>query len=532
MSPRSPEQRAREQIDAALAAAGWAVQSRDEIHLGASRGVAVREFILASGFGTADYLLFVDGRAVGALEAKKAGFPLTGVELQGEKYAQGLPATLTAPIRPLPFVYLSTGAETLFINLLDPRPRSRPVFSFHRPDTLAEWLDAEPLERWAASRGEGFAADGPGRGEGYDARPSTLRGRLRTMPPVHVPNLWRNKVEAITRLEQSLAEDRPRALIQMATGSGKTIAAITAIYRLIKYGGARRVLFLVDRSNLGEQAEKEFQGYRTPDVNRKFTELYNVQRLTSNTIMDSSKVVITTIQRLYSMLKGEPDLDPSPRGGARSSRRAGGAQGAAAGRLQRRLSRPSSSTSWSSTSATARSTPVAAGARVLRRLPVGLTATPSKQTSASSTRTSSWSTTTRAPWPTASTSTSRSTASARRSPSRAPRSRPARHDVGYRDRQTRKLRWEQPDEDLTYDAAELDRASSRRTRSAPSSARSATSCSRHLPRPHGGAQDADLRQGRQPRRGHRRDRPRGVRQGQRLLPEDHLQGHRRRRPRT
>ena len=115
----------------------------------------------------------------------------------------------------------------------------------------------------------------------------------------------------MTDLEKSLKRNRPRALIQMATGSGKTIAAITAIYRLIKFGGASRVLFLVDRSNLGKQADKEFQGYRAPDSHRKFTELYNVQRLASNTIMDPSRVVITTIQRVYSMLKGEPELDPA-----------------------------------------------------------------------------------------------------------------------------------------------------------------------------------------------------------------------------
>jgi len=131
------------------------------------------------------------------------------------------------------------------------------------------------------------------------------------MPPLVPGGLYPNQIEAVTNLEHSLKRNRPRSLIQMATGSGKTIAAITAIYRLIKYSGARRVLFLVDRSNLGEQAEKEFQGYRAPDVNRKFTELYNVQRLTSNTIMDSSRVVISTIQRVYSMLKGEPDLDPT-----------------------------------------------------------------------------------------------------------------------------------------------------------------------------------------------------------------------------
>jgi len=97
----------------------------------------------------------------------------------------------------------------------------------------------------------------------------------------------------------------------MATGSGKTIMAITAVYRLIKYAGARRILFLVDRGNLGEQAEKEFANFRTPDDHRKFTELYNVQRLQSNTIGSSSKVVISTIQRLYSMLKGEPEFDPA-----------------------------------------------------------------------------------------------------------------------------------------------------------------------------------------------------------------------------
>ena len=143
-----------------------------------------------------------------------------------------------------------------------------------------------------------------------DTKPSTLRARLRAMPPVDLPGLWPNKVQAIVNLEKSLFDDRPRALIQMATGSGKTLLAVTEIYRLIKFGGARRVLFLVDRANLGEQAEKEFQGFRTPDDNRKFNELYNVQRLTSNTVGSSSKVVISTIQRLYSILKGEPELDP------------------------------------------------------------------------------------------------------------------------------------------------------------------------------------------------------------------------------
>lgn len=310
MTP-TPEQVARLHIDAALVAAGWLVQDRASMNLAAGPGVAVREFKMAAGHGFADYLLFVQGKAVGVLEAKPAGYALTNVELQADKYATGLPAGLNPPVHPLPFLYLSTGVETRFINGLDPDPKTRSISAnlphIHRPETLAEWISAESLDAWvkrlhAEGGGLHTAAD--------DTRPASLRARIKAMPPLERASLYPNQIEAVTNLEHSLKRNRPRALIQMATGSGKTIAAITAIYRLIKYGGARRVLFLVDRSNLGEQAEKEFQGFRAPDTGRKFTELYNVQRLASNTIMDSSRVVISTIQRVYSMLKGEPDLDP------------------------------------------------------------------------------------------------------------------------------------------------------------------------------------------------------------------------------
>jgi len=311
LSP-TPEQDARVQIDAALREAGWVIQDRAEMNLSAGPGVAVREFAMARGHGFADYLLFVNGKAVGVLEAKPAGYPLGNVELQADKYATGLPAGLNPPVNPLPFLYLSTGVETRFINGLDPEPKTRALSAnlphIHRPETLAEWLAAETLDAWvkrlhAEGTGVTTAAD--------DTRPSSLRARVRAMPPLARGTLYPNQIEAVTNLEQSFWHNRPRALIQMATGSGKTLAAITAIQRLIKYGGASRVLFLVDRKNLGEQAELEFQGYRVPEVNRKFTELYNVQLLTSNTIMDSSKVVIATIQRVYSMLKGEPELDPA-----------------------------------------------------------------------------------------------------------------------------------------------------------------------------------------------------------------------------
>src|SRR6185503_13612484 len=302
-SSNAPEARARARIDQALAEAGWTLQDRDDMNLAAAPTIAVREFKLDKGHGYVDYMLFLDGHPVGVCEAKPAGAALIGVEHQVKKYVQGIPAALAAPYKPLPFAYLSTGEETLFINHFDPHARTRPVFSFHRPDTLREWLSADTLDVWLKQAG-GFytAAD--------DTKPSTLRARLRAMPPVELPGMWPNKVQAVVNIEHSLFNDRPRALIEMATGTGKTLLAVTSIYRLIKFGGARRVLFLVDRANLGEQAEKEFQGFRTPDDNRKFNELYNVQRLTSNTIGSSSKVVISTIQRLYSILKGEPELDP------------------------------------------------------------------------------------------------------------------------------------------------------------------------------------------------------------------------------
>ncbi len=301
MPPPGPEQLARQDIDRQLAAAGWVVQDPDAADLHAGRGIAVREFPLAKGHGKADYLLYVDRKAVGAVEAKKAGTTLTAVEIQAAKYSEGLPAGLPAALRPLPFLYQATGVETRFTNLLDPDPRSREVFHFHRPEVFAEWLAAEPL--WLPAP------------QGRDGKPSSLRLRLRNLPAVAESGLWPAQLTAVRNLEKSLAEDRPRALIQMATGSGKTFTAVTSIYRMIKHGGAQRVLFLVDRANLGRQALKEFQTYVTPDDGRKFTELYNVQRLTSNRIDPVARVCISTIQRLYAMLQGkelaEDDEEPS-----------------------------------------------------------------------------------------------------------------------------------------------------------------------------------------------------------------------------
>jgi type I restriction enzyme R subunit len=311
MPPTTPESLARLTIDAALARAGWSVQDAATANLHAARGVAVREFPLKSGHGEADYLLFVNARAVGVVEAKKQGTPLTGVEIQSARYGAGLPDHLKAPVRPLPFLYESTGAETRFTNRLDPDPRSRPVFAFHQPATLAEWAERRRADSFISPISDRLVAEDRPR---YDSRTS-LRGRLRTMPPIVATGLWPAQLQAVRNLEASLRDDRPRALIQMATGSGKTFAAISAIYRLIKHADARRVLFLVDRANLGRQTLKEFQHYPTPDDGRVFTELYNVQHLSTNRIDSVSRVCITTIQRLYAMLSGR-ELDPADEEGS------------------------------------------------------------------------------------------------------------------------------------------------------------------------------------------------------------------------
>ena len=231
--------------------------------------------------GEADYLLFVDRKAIGVIEAKPQGATLSGVAEQSEKYVAGIPENLPHFSEPLPFTYESTGTESYFRDLRDPDSRSRRVFSFHKPETLHEWVKQD----------------------------RTLRNKLRDLPALITDNLRDCQIEAICNLEESFAETKPRALIQMATGSGKTFTAVSFAYRLVKFANAKRILFLVDRNNLGRQTLKEFQQYVAPDDGRKFTELYNVQHLTSNNLDKVSRVCITTIQRLYSMLIGEEEFD-------------------------------------------------------------------------------------------------------------------------------------------------------------------------------------------------------------------------------
>lgn len=273
----TPETKARQLIDAKLEQAGWLVQDMKLLNLGAGPGIAVREYPTDS--GPADYVLFVDRIAVGIIEAKRdeAGENITTVEEQTARYAN---ATLKWRLHSstLPFLWECTGQIIRFTDGRDPAPRSREVFHFYQPVQLREWL----------------------------AQTESLRRRLKEqMPSLATRHLRDCQISAVTGLEQSLASNKPRALVHMATGAGKTFSAITSVYRLLKFGGAKRILFLVDTRNLGKQAHQEFMAYTPPDDARKFTELYNVQRLSSSAIDPHAQVCISTIQRMYAMLSNE-----------------------------------------------------------------------------------------------------------------------------------------------------------------------------------------------------------------------------------
>ena len=280
-----PEQQARLLIDDALVQAGWVVQNWRDLNLAAAPGIAVREFPTAT--GPVDYVLYIDRKAIGMIEAKAVGATLLSVETQMHRYQDGFAETAAKKELPhwelpLPFFYVSTGEKTVFTDRRDPNPRLRPVFHFHRPETLVAEME----------------------------RGQSLRQRLRLMPPLDPTGYRDIQVEAVTGLERCFANDDPRTLVPMTMGSGKTFAAVAQSARLIEHAKAKRILFLVDRINLATQAEREFLSFTTA-TGHKFAELYPVQVLRSNEIADSSKVVITTIQRLYSILRGDRDFDAS-----------------------------------------------------------------------------------------------------------------------------------------------------------------------------------------------------------------------------
>jgi len=275
MPNQDPEQIARDNIDKQLIACGWVIQDKDKINLNASIGIIVRYYLTQGGKET-DYVMFVDKKPVGVIEAKREeeGVRLTVHETQSEEYATSKLKYLNNDS--LPFVYDSTGDVTRFTDFRDPKPRSRPVFTFHRPETFRSWLKKE----------------------------KSLRNSLNNLPILPTEGLRECQIIAINKLDKSFKEYKPKALIQMATGAGKTYTAVTFIYRLLKFTEAKRILFLVDTKNLGEQAEQEFMSYLPVDDNRLFTTIYGVHRLKSSYVPADNHVYISTIQRLYSILKG------------------------------------------------------------------------------------------------------------------------------------------------------------------------------------------------------------------------------------
>lgn len=277
----TPEQKAREIIDKKLSQAGWVIQDMKQLNLFAGLGVAVREFPTST--GPVDYALFVDGIPVGVVEAKKddVGENITVVEGQSSRYADSTFKWVKGDYR-IRFAYEATSKLTRFTDYDDIKCRSRTVFSFHQPQELQRLLKL----------------------------PDTVRNRMKQFPDFDITGFRKCQITAIGNLEQSFAANRPKALIQMATGAGKTFTAITAVYRLLKYANVNRVLFLVDTKGLGEQAEREFLAYRPNDDNRSFSEIYGVRRLKSSFIPDSAHVCISTIQRMYSILSGE-EIDES-----------------------------------------------------------------------------------------------------------------------------------------------------------------------------------------------------------------------------
>ncbi|MFT4143175.1 MAG: type I restriction-modification enzyme R subunit C-terminal domain-containing protein [Mobilitalea sp.] len=277
----SPEAKARQVIDKKLVESGYVLQDMGGFDPSAGMGVVIREYPTNS--GPVDYLIFIDKKPVGVIEAKASnkGEVLTTVAEQSKRYAEGgLKYLSTMP--QIKFAYEATDIITHFCNYTDEKYRSREVYTFHRPETLLNWINDE----------------------------ETLRNRLKHFPEFDNTGFRECQTQAIINLEKSFGDNKPKALIQMATGAGKTFTAITTVYRLLKYANASRVLFLVDTKNLGEQAEAEFNNYKPTDDARRFPELYNVRRLNSSYIPQDTHVCISTIQRMYSILR-EEEMDES-----------------------------------------------------------------------------------------------------------------------------------------------------------------------------------------------------------------------------
>ena len=269
----TPEEKARQKIDQWFIDAGWEVINRDEYEP-TSTAVAIREGLLKDNL-EADYFLFISGKAVGVLEAKREetdAFSSIVCE-QAALYAKSVPNIYQTYQRPLPFIFTSNGKELYFCDFREQDHYFKQIMTIPTPHELVKKLGIND----------------------YFAGLPTLRKK----------GLRDCQYEAITELEKSFRSGQKRALMVLATGAGKTYTACLAAYRMLSYTPMRRVLFLVDRNNLGKQAEGEFGTFRLTENGEAFNTIFTVNRLRSSSIPSDSNVVISTIQRLFSFLKGE-----------------------------------------------------------------------------------------------------------------------------------------------------------------------------------------------------------------------------------
>jgi type I restriction enzyme R subunit len=269
----TPEEKARQKIDQWFTDAGWEVINRDDYEPTCT-AVAIREGLLKGNL-EADYFLFINGKAVGVLEAKREetdAFSSIVCE-QAALYARSVPNIYQTYQKPLPFIFTSNGKELYFCDFREQDHYFKQIMTIPTPHELVKKLGIND----------------------YFAGLPTLRKK----------GLRDCQYEAITELEKSFRAGQNRALMVLATGAGKTYTACLATYRMLSYTPMRRVLFLVDRNNLGKQAEGEFGTFRLTENGEVFSTIFTVNRLRSSSIPSDSSVIISTIQRLFSFLKGD-----------------------------------------------------------------------------------------------------------------------------------------------------------------------------------------------------------------------------------
>ena len=269
----TPEEKARQKIDQWFIDAGWEVINRDEYEPTCT-AVAIREGLLKGNL-EADYFLFINGKAVGVLEAKREETDAFSSKVceQAALYARSVPNIYQTYQKPLPFIFTSNGKELYFCDFREQDHYFKQIMTIPTPHELVKKLGIND----------------------YFAGLPTLRKK----------GLRDCQYEAITELENSFRAGQKRALMVLATGAGKTYTACLAAYRMLSYTPMRRVLFLVDRNNLGKQAEGEFGTFRLTENGEAFSTIFTVNRLRSSSIPSDSNVIISTIQRLFSFLKGD-----------------------------------------------------------------------------------------------------------------------------------------------------------------------------------------------------------------------------------